>query len=251
MFALPDQSSLLVLGAEADRRPEWRTYARYLILRGQGVRSRAMRAMDGFLDEARPWSLAEQRALIDWLVVRTRPFLFDNMVVPQSMLRYFVVPALDAWLASEPACAEAFYLRAMACTGRPGEDALALLRAAVQCDPGHQEARRDFAHRIIACVGYNQHELPDYGYLGTAGEDVTDLKEALDMVDRLGDPSGRQAYRQELTNLLAIAEAWQAYATTDRQAGFLAWCEANGGPVRLVDPALRNEDELAAERDWH
>jgi len=230
-----DLDRLVTLAETIADREAWRPFATYLALRGQGRRVEALRALDTFLNDAENWSFAERHALLLWLAADDRASLFDNLLIPQPLWRRVVAPTASEWLAREPDSARANYLYAIHVAGaEEGAEPLAYLRKAVRLDPADQAARTTFIRRIVAYTQNAQHELPWYGYLGVASEDIRDLRDALVMVEGVADPALRAAFMAALAELLDTAEAWEAFQALGDGADFASWCVARGGPARML-----------------
>ncbi|HSI16339.1 MAG TPA: hypothetical protein VK980_01115, partial [Sphingomonas sp.] len=190
-----DLDRLVTLAETIADRERWQPFASYLALRGQGRRVEALRALDTFLDAAETWPFAERHSLLLWLAAEEAASLFANPLIPQPLWRRVVAPTAAEWLAREPDSARANYLYAIHVAGaEEGAEPLAYLRKAVRLDPADQAARTTFIRRVVACTQNAQHELPWYGYLGVAGEDIRDLRDALTMAAGIADPALRAEF---------------------------------------------------------
>jgi hypothetical protein len=230
-----DLDRLVILAETIAGREGWQPFAAYLDLRGRGRRAEALRALDTFLNDAESWPFVERRSLLLWLAADDAASLFDNLLIPQPLWRRVVAPTASEWLAREPDSARANYLYAIHVAGaEEGAEPLAYLRKAVRLDPADQAARTTFIRRVVACTQNAQHELPWYGYLGVASEDIRDLRDALAMVAGIDDPALRAEFTPELTALIETAEAWEAFQALGDGADFASWCVARGGPARVL-----------------
>ncbi|MEO7680848.1 MAG: hypothetical protein ABIS14_09180 [Sphingomonas sp.] len=231
-----DLDRLATLAHDIAERPAWRGFAAYLDLRAKGRRVEALRALDAFLDDAARWDFAARQSLLLWLAQRRADLLIANLLIPQPLWRRVIAPTASEWLVREPESARANYLYAVyvATTEEGGVQPLDYVRTAIRLDPRDQMARTTFVRWVAGDVQNAQHELPWHGYLGVATEDVRDLQDALTIAEGIDDVALRQSVAAELTEMLDIANAWDAYQRAAGDTGFADWCAAQGAPAAML-----------------
>lgn len=224
-----------LLAKAAAKCPEWGGFATYLALRGQGRRPESLAALDAFLGEAERWPFAKRLTLLLWLDRESSPGRFDGLLMPQPLWRRVVAPTASEWLACEPDNARANYLYAIyVARTEEGADPLGYLREAVRLDPRDQVSRKTFINWVAGHVENAQHELPWHGYLGDATEDISDLRDALAMLDGIDHARSRESLKAELDELLDIATAWDAFRRAGAGTDFARWCGEHGGPASML-----------------
>jgi hypothetical protein len=229
-----DLDRLASLSKIVEGHEDWRRYARYLELRSQGRRSESLRALDEFLSISQHWSFDDRLSFLRWIGMENALRPFDNLLVPQPLLLRLLSPTSSEWLKREPVSAFANFLYGIFVAPMDENSCpLDYLRRAVELDPTDQAARTTFINWVAGHAENAQHELPWYGYLGSAADDIEDLRDALRMVAGINHPSSRYEFTVELTDFLETAEAWETFRKTG-EADFVSWCVGRGAPARIL-----------------
>jgi len=216
----------------------WAEFQRYLDFRAKGLRKMAMEALHSFVLNVERWDFEKRKSFVSWVSNRATDFADQRLLISNESLTRVVGPTIREWLSREPGSSFAHYLSGKYCRGED-RDPLPLdaFRRSVTLDPSFQQARHAFIDWVSVHAEKNQHELPYYGYLGPADEDVCDLAEALRMLLEVEHSLWRKTKQTELTELFEAAAAWQRFKQSgDRD--FVSWCEANGGPLQFVTFAV-------------
>lgn len=128
------------------------------------MRKAALKQVDDLLSILQPLPLERQRCLAS-LFCRETEGEAGHRLLPDPLMRKFIVPTIDQWKKDEPNNPEP-----LRWTGILND----LIRA-VEIDPSCDQTRQRLISKILGFVGYWTHELP-VGYLGTIDEDYELLK---------------------------------------------------------------------------
>ncbi|MBO9707555.1 MAG: hypothetical protein J7521_05030 [Caulobacter sp.] len=172
-----DLGSVRALAQDAAERPAWSLFAEYCRLRGEGLRSEALKALDAFIAEAVVWPLAERVAFSVWVGEQRQAYRGQpEAVLPVPLFRLLVRPTLEAWAEASPGDPwPPLWLARLSSGGSTWHaPAAPFLAQALARDPDFAPARLDFVLEVMRGVSYSQHELPEL-YLGDAAQDLADL----------------------------------------------------------------------------
>jgi hypothetical protein len=232
---MEDLDRLKGIASRASKVPAWRPFGRSLELRAQGLRPGSRKAAKAFIDDARCWELDRRAAFVRWLADEVVGLWDERLLIPHDLCVDLVAPTVRDWLSQEPQSSLATYLSGKYCRGDDADPPpLEAFRRSAALDPGFEPARRAFIDWVTAHAEQNQHELPWYGYLGDASEDVRDLVEAQAMLAGIVHPRWRDSMGPEIDALLEAARAWEEYSRSG-EPDFADWCRANKGPARFLE----------------
>lgn len=204
-----DPGYVRALAEDAAERPGWSAFAEYCRLRGEGLRSRALVALDLFIGQAVLWPLAERVAFVVWVGEQRQAYGGQaEAVLPVPLFRLLARPTLEEWAKTSPFDPWPWVWLARLSNGGSTWHAPAapFLREALRRDPDLKAARLDFIEDLLRGVAFNQHELP-WSYLGDAAQDLADLDEAGAMLAGL-PPDTVLELRPRIVRALAAVRDW-------------------------------------------
>lgn len=234
---MPHNDDLDRLAATAKRAaavPAWHPFSLYLDQRARGIRRASMETAREFITTTRAWTHEQREAFVHWLCEEAESMWDERLLVPHDLLVELVAPTIREWLLRQPDLSVAQYLSGKYCRGETGDPLpLDAFRRSVALDPDFQPPRRAFINWAMGHAENNQHELPWHGYLGDASEDVRDLVDARAMLAGVHHPLWRDSIGSEVSELLEIARAWEAYSRSG-ETDFVGWCREHDGPIRFT-----------------
>lgn len=196
-------------------------FSRYCLLREQGLKKLALKALDAFLLTTRNLALAQQRAV----VCEIAQLAFANRNTHQLLshaLTTFLRQTLRAWCDEGPTLAEPYRW-----LGKLTGESEWLL-AALAHDPQDQVALRQLALDELDAVSFMTHHLYESVFLGDEARAAIKLDRASALAVQIESEKTRRYLEDEVRELRELLAAWDAYRQGDRQVDFVQWCEAQG-----------------------
>jgi len=200
-----DLNSLIFLAAEAKEEDSWFGFSRFCELRGQGIRAASLQQLDKFVQAACSWSFEKRRAFSQWVLLRSRKFRDDRVVLPHPLREQLIVPTLRMWCDALPSEAEPHLWLGLLRCDNPSNH----LDQALKLDPSCDLARRTLTDWILSDVEYNQHELPS-GYLNDPESDLEELERAAELASGSISEAWARNVHREIADLRVRAEGAMA-----------------------------------------
>ncbi|WP_455893664.1 hypothetical protein [Pseudomonas palmensis] len=202
-------------------------FSRYCLLREQGLKKPALKALDEFLDGARQREVGQQRAI----VCEIADLAFSNSGAHQLLshaLTRYLRQVLRAWCDEGPALAEPYRWMGKL----TGESAW--LQAALAHDPQDQVTLRQLALDELGEVDFMVHHLHESVFLGDVTVAATKLARASALARLIEAETTRSYIDGEVCSLREMLEAWAVYQQGDQSVGFAQWCEAQAHEFRFL-----------------
>jgi len=198
-----DLDELMRLAVEVNLRPQYRIFAEFAELRGQGVRRGALDKLRCFLDLATFWPFPERLVFVRWLLEKSRKFSDSSIVLPQVARERLVVPTVREWSEANSAEAEPWLWLGLLRCDRPARH----LERALALDPSCDLARKTLIEWIISDIKYNQHHLPQF-YIYDPRGDLKDLDQAESLIEGRAIDEWATEVQREITELRRLAAQW-------------------------------------------
>src|ERR1700722_7145580 len=98
MVSHANMDKLAALALQAGQQADWRGFARFCELRGNGLRLDALKSLSEFLDQAATWPFEARLQFTRWLFDTWGP----SRDLPQPLHARLVVPTIREWANKEP-----------------------------------------------------------------------------------------------------------------------------------------------------
>jgi hypothetical protein len=170
-------------------------YVNYIKYRKIGLKLKAKKELDFFLDDFNSLDKQSKRQFIDF--VHQACVITDNysLYLPENLNNYFK-KEIDLWMNEEPLNPIPY----------KWSGSLDNLKKAIEIDPNDLMALEMLATRVIAKVSINQHDLKrGYPYDGDALEDILLIDFLYTKIDNLKDKKKKDAFIDNLKELKETA----------------------------------------------
>lgn len=201
--------------------PGLRRFARYCLLREQGLRKQAMAELLAFVADTSAWPLAEQREL----ACRLTQLHFDNRSVHQLLaepLRAYLQGVFASWCAEHPDLAEPYrWLGILSSEAHHFEVALSF-------DPDDRIALGWLASHALNAVDFATHHLGECRLLGSLEDAYAWLERAMAYAVRLQPGEARARFLEEIAGYRELLDAWREYQALAPEQSFPEWSSEKG-----------------------
>lgn len=195
--------------------------SRYCLLREQGLKKPAFKALDEFLALTRSLETARQRTI----ACEVAQLAFSNRDTHQLLshpLTSFLRQVLSAWCDEAPALAEPYRWMGKL-TGET-----AWFHTALAHDPQDQVSLRQLALDELGEVDFMAHHLHESIFLGDEAVAASKLDHVSALAVQIESPKTRSYLEAQVRELRELLAAWATYREQDRGVGFAQWSEAQG-----------------------
>jgi len=201
--------------------PGLHRFARYCLLREQGLRKQAMAELLAFVADTSAWPLAEQRAL----ACRITQLHFDNRGVHQLLaepLRAYLQGVFASWCAEHPDLAEPYrWLGVLSQDTQHFETAL-------KFDAEDRIALGWLTSEALNAVDFATHHLGEGRLLGTLDDAYGWLERASSYANRLQTGAAQANFLKEIADYRELLDAWRAYCALAPALSFPDWSRERG-----------------------
>lgn len=194
-------------------------FSRYCLLREQGLKKPALKALDEFLGATRGLDVTRQRAI----ACEIAELAFGNREAHQLLshaLTTYLRQLLRAWCDENPGLAEPYRWMGKL----TGESAW--FEAALAHDPHDQVAARQLALDELSVVEFMVHHIHESVFLGDVTVADRKLERASALALLIESDQTRNYLEEAVRCLREMLAAWAVYQQGDQSVGFAEWCEA-------------------------
>lgn len=210
-------SGLKEVGDSYSEREGYDGFARYCLLREQGLKKAALSALTEFIGQAQRWPVERQREVVEELcqLRLSRPEV--HQLLPQPLIG-FLQRVLEQWRTEQPALAGPFRWSGLVC----GD--VSYFEEAIKRDPNDALSLGRLAQELLDEVEHLTHHLCEASFIGSEGDAVEALRTAAQYILRMPVTDARQALQQQSAYYRALLEAWLRYKSGGNVVGFPDWC---------------------------
>jgi hypothetical protein len=213
----PNFQGLLQIADHLGSQAQLRSLAEYCRLREQGLRSKALEALDRFLQDSRSWeSSSKQEACLTILEVHSRTPKVHQFL-SQPLREQFIVPVLETWETAEPENYSA--VRWLGILRNDAER----LRHALALRPDDVPVRKRLTEWHLSDVEHATHHLVESRLLGDLDETKRSLATARNLVEAAPDPVPFKYMSSEISLHEQMLRDWESYASLP-EGSFPEWC---------------------------
>ncbi len=205
------------VGESYSQRAGYDDFARYCLLREQGLKKAALSAVAAFIRRAEQLPVARQRELVEeFCQLRlSRPEV--HQLLPQPLI-VFLQRVLEQWRVDQPALATPFRWSGLLC----GD--VSFYEEAVKRAPDDDFSLGRLAQVSLDAVGYQTHHLCESSFIGSEEDAFAALGKAAAYILRMPATEARQVLQQQISYYRGLLEAWQRYKSEGAVTGFPDWC---------------------------
>jgi len=206
--------------------PRWNSFARYCLLREQGLRPQALQSIAQLIADAASWEDDDRRRFADWIYATALRNPEVHQLIPTPLNRQLLVPTLQQWAASDSSNAIPQRWLGFA-TGNPEH-----FSNAIAIDPTDDISRYRLVSLELYDVDYQCHHLPDE-FIGEVVTAISTLDHARAMAADFSNPEIAATLEEEFSELYGKVRDWQAFVSSGGES-FADWCIANGRDYQWV-----------------
>lgn len=192
-------------------------FARYCLLREQGLKKGALSALTEFIGQAQQWPVERQREVVEELCLLRLSLPEVHQLLPQPLI-VFLQRVLEQWRTDQPALAEPFRWSGLVC----GD--VDFFEEAIKRDPNDALSLGRLAQASLDEVAHLTHHLCESLFIGSEENAVAALGTAAQYILRMPVTEARQALQQQSAYYRALLEAWLRYKSGGNAVGFPDWC---------------------------
>jgi len=201
-------------------------YARYCLLKEQGLKKAALVELWSFIDQSRMLSIGEQRDI----AIELAELYFYNrdvhQLLPQPAAAYLEA-VLQAWCAESPRFPEPYRWYGVIC-GNPE-----LFERALQENPEDFISLSCLALQELQNVDFATHHLCESVFLGSESDAESALAKATLYAMRLQPSDSKKRHMEEIEYYRSLLGAWREYRSSSRQQSFPEWSAERGYKFKL------------------
>lgn len=156
---------------------EWELFTNYCEAKEKGLRKKALKNLNEFIENLNKKPLEKRIEFTNWIEERRMNKSEVVSLIPYPLQKKLIEPTLNKWKNKEPNNPIPF---------RWINTKESLIHA-IRIDPKEQIAKFRLFEKIIKQVDFSQHELREYLYIGSAENDLEELKFLKKMVKGIND----------------------------------------------------------------